>query len=114
MRNTYVVRRPVVNAYLVRERDRRRFRELLVVVLLVLPLGIGLLADIWIHLQVIQTGYQLDQLERTLTQLEQQERRLRLESSYLASPQRVELRATQELGMAEPRPEQLVFAESDR
>ena len=114
MRNAYVVRRPIVNAYLVRERDRSRFRELLVVALLVLPLAIGLFADIWIHLEVIRTGYRLDELERTLGDLEQQERRLRLEASYLASPQRVEVRATEEFGMAEPRVEQLVFVESNR
>ena len=104
----------MVNAYLVRERDRKRLRELLLVALLVLPLGVGLLADIWIHLGVIQTGYRLNELERTLSGLERQERRLRLEASYLASPQRIERLALEELGMAEPVPEQLVFAEAGR
>lgn len=111
MRGEYVIRRPVANEYLVRERDRRRLRELALVALLVLPLALGLLADIWIHLEVIHTGYRLNELEAELARLEQQERRLRLEASYLASPQRVEQRATEELGMVMPRPEQLVFLE---
>ncbi len=114
MRGEYAIRRPVVNAYLVRERDRKRFRELMLVALLVLPLGLGLLADIWIHMRVIQTGYRLQQLERTLRELERTERRLRLEASYLASPQRVENLAFDQLGMTEPTPEQLLFVEGHR
>lgn len=114
MRGEYVIRRPVANEYLVRERDRRRLRELALVALLVLPLGLGLLADIWIHLEVIHTGYRLNELERTLDDLEQRERRLRLEASYLSSPQRIEARAIEELGMVMPRPDQLVFLEAPR
>lgn len=112
MRGEYVIRRPVANEYLVRERDRRRLKELALVALLVLPLALGLLTDIWIHLEVIHTGYRLNELERTLDELEQRERRLRLEASYLSSPQRIESRAIEELGMTMPRPEQLVFLES--
>jgi len=114
LRGAYVVRRPVVNAYLVRERDRRKLRELLWVTLLVLPLAIGLLFDIWVHLQVIRTGYRINELERMLDDVGQRERRLRLEASYLSSPQRIESRAMTELGMAEPRPEQLIYVESQR
>jgi len=114
LRGAYVVRRPVVNAYLVRERDRKRLRELLWVLLLVLPIASGLLIDIWVHLQVIRTGYRVNELERHLGELAQQERRLRLEASYLSSPQRVEDRATEELGMVEPRREQLIYVEPSR
>ena len=114
MRGEYAIRRPVINAFLVRERDRKRLRELLLVALLVLPLGLGLLADIWTHMRVIQTGYRLNQLERTLRELERSERRLRLEASYLASPQRVEALALERLGMVEPTPEQLLFVEVNR
>jgi len=104
----------VVNAYLVRERDRKRLRELMWVLLLVLPIACGLFVDIWVHLQVIRTGYRINELERDLQELAQRERRLLLEASYLSSPQRVETRAMTELGMAEPRREQLIYAESHR
>lgn len=111
MRSAYAVQRPIVNAYLVRERDRRRLRELAVVLLLVLPLGLALGVDIWLHLGVVEAGYRIHQLERRLDRLSQTERRLRLEAAYLASPQRIERRAAEELGMTPPALEQLVFAE---
>jgi cell division protein FtsL len=101
----------VVNTYLVRERDRRRQRELAVVLLSVLCLGGGLLAYTWIHLEVLRTGYRIDALERELTELTQTERQLRLEAAYLASPSRVEQRAVSELTMQSPALEQMVFWE---
>lgn len=111
MRNAYAFRRPVVNTYLVRERDRRRQRELALVLLVVLCLGGGLLAYTWIHLEVLRTGYRIDSLERELGELTKQERQLRLEASYLASPSQVERRAVSELGMQLPALEQVIFWE---
>lgn len=111
MRNAYALRRPVVNAYLVRERDRRRFRELALVLLVVVSLGGGVFAYIWIHLQVLSTGYRIDELERELTELSRKERQLRLEAAYLASPSLVERRAVEELGMQPPALEQVLFWE---
>lgn len=111
MRNAYAFRRPVVNTYLVRERDRRRQRELASVLLVVLCLGGGLLAYTWIHLEVLRTGYAIDKLERNLTDLTKQERQLRLEAAYLASPSQIERRAVDELGMQPPALEQVVFWE---
>ena len=43
MRSSYAFTRPVANSYLVRERDRRLLRELVLVLLVVLCLGGGLL-----------------------------------------------------------------------
>ena len=101
----------MVNTYLVRERDRRRQRELAVVLLSVLCLGGGLLAYTWIHLEVLRTGYRIDALERELTEMTQTERQLRLEAAYLASPSRIEQRAAGELAMQSPALEQMVFWE---
>ena len=111
MRSAYAFRRPVVNTYLVRERDRRRQRELAGVLLAVLCLGGGLLVYTWIHLEVLRTGYRIDALEKQLADLTQTERQLRLESAYLASPTQVERRAMKELGMQSPALEQVVFWE---
>lgn len=111
MRNAYVFTRPVVNSYLVRERDRRRLRELALVLLVVVCLGGGLLAYTWIHLEVTRTGYRINDLERQLAQREREERQLRLEASYLASPSQIERRAVEELGMQAPALEQVVFWE---
>lgn len=105
----YGIHQPVVNSYLVRERDRRRLRELALVVLAVMPLGGALLSYTWIHLEVLRIGYRIDQQERELHALGQDERLLRLEASHLTSPQRIAGLATKKLGMAPPRLEQMVF-----
>ncbi len=111
MRSAYAVRRPVVNAYLVRERDRRRLRELGLVLLAVLPLGLSLLAYTWLQLEVLRTGYRIEELERQLHRLNQAERQLRLEAAYLASPPRLAERAGSELGLVPPKLDQMVFLE---
>jgi len=111
LRSAYALRRPVANTYLVRERDRRRTRELGLVLLVVISLGGGLLSYIWIHLQVLSAGYRIDELEREHVELSRKERQLRLEAAYLASPSQVESRAVKELGMQSPALEQVVFWE---
>ncbi|HKI05741.1 MAG TPA: cell division protein FtsL [Thermoanaerobaculia bacterium] len=111
MRSAYAFTRPVVNTYLVRERDRRRWRELALVLLCVVCLGGGLLAYTWIHLEMTRTGYHIDKLERELAELTREERQLRLEASYLASPSKIERRAVEELGLQAPALEQMVFWE---
>ena len=111
MRNAYALRRPVVNTYLVRERDRRRQRELAVVLLSVLCLGGGLLAYTWIHLEVLSTGYKIDKLETQLLELTRTERQLSLEAAYLASPQMIEERARRDLGLEPPALDRVIFWE---
>ncbi len=114
MKSVYAVRRPVKNAYLVRERDRRRVRELLLVLAGLLPLGLALIAYTWIHLESLRIAYRTAADERRLRQLEQSERELRLEAAYLGSPERLGARAAAELGMQAPTVDQTVFAEELR
>ena len=111
MRSAYAFTRPVVNTYLVRERDRRRVRELALVLLVVVCLGGGLLAYTWIHLEVTRAGYRINDLEKQLDESQREERQLRLEASYLASPSLIERRAVGELKMQPPALEQVVFWE---
>lgn len=114
MKTPYAVHRPVANSYLVRERDRRRLRELAAVLLAVGCLGGGLLSYTWIHAEQLRAGYRIDELERRREELERLERQLLLESSYLASPQRIERRAVDELGMQPPGIQQVLFWEELR
>ncbi len=109
MRTAYVHTRPVDNAYLVRERDRRRWRELAVILAVVLPLAAVFLAYTWIHLEVIETGYRIGQLEHQLEELVERERRLRYQASTLQSPERLERIATEELGLVRPAIDQVLF-----
>jgi len=109
----YVLRRPVENEHLVRERDRRRVRDLLRVLLLVTPLGLALLAYTWVHLEHLETAFQIREIEQELHSLERRERQLRLEAAYLSSPQRVQELAETELDLAPPRPDQMAFVEGE-
>ena len=112
MRSAYAIRRPVVNAYLVRERDRRRQREL----------RGWCCSPCWRSAaaswptpgstsRCSTPATSIDALERQLRELTRDERQLRLEASYLASPQQIERRAVEELGMQPPALEQVVFWE---
>lgn len=111
MARAYVVRRPVVNTYLVRERDRRRLRELGWVLLVVVPVGLLGLAYVGLRLEVVRVGYHLDRLETELTRLEREERLLALERGALTRPELIERRATAELGMRVPERSQLLSLE---
>ncbi len=111
MRGLYAVRRPVLNSYLVRQRDRHRRRELGLVLLATVPLALGLLGYVWINLQLLDTGYEIHRLERKLEFEVENRRRMQMEASYLSSPQVVENRAARELGMAAPNLDQVVFVE---
>ncbi len=114
MRNAYAVRRPVANPYLVRERDRRRQRELGLVLLVILPLGLSLIGYVWLHVEVLQVGYRVQRLERELERELRRERLLQLEAAHLASPRQLERRAVEELGMVHPDLSQVIFEEEVR
>lgn len=114
MPSSYSVRRPVVNAYLVRERDRRRLRDLVLVVAAVAPLGLGLAGYTWLQLETLRVAYRIEALEREAHRTAQVERQLRLEAAYLANPERLAGRARTELGLTEPALEQVLFLEELR
>ena len=110
----YSVHRPVANEYLVRERDRRRLRDLAKVALVLAPVALALTAFTWIHLQVLDAGYRIDRLERSLHDLKRRESSLRLEAAYLSNPKLIERRAVDELDMRPPTVDQVLFAEEVR
>jgi cell division protein FtsL len=89
-------------------------RELLRLGAAILVVGLSLLGYTWLHLELLGSGYRIEALEQRLAELRRRERHLRLEEAYLASPQRVEGRATRELGMRPPELSQLVFVAGER
>ena len=111
MRSGYVVRRSVKNSFLVRQHDRKRRRELGLVLLAVIPVASGMLGYVWLNLELVHVGYEVDRLERLLRQEEQRHRELQVETAYLSSPQQVRSRATDELGMITADLDRLVFLE---
>jgi cell division protein FtsL len=86
-------------------------RELQRVAVAILVVGLALLGYTWLHLELLGSGYRVQVLEQRLQELQRRQRHLRLDEAYLSSPQRVEARASKELGMRPPELGQLVFAE---
>ncbi len=111
MISPYAARRTVQNAYLVRQRDRRLVREFASLLVAVLVLGGGLLGYTWMHIEILRTGYRVDNLEKGLHGLLETERRLKLEVSHLSHTEEIRRRAGKELGMALPTLEQTLFLE---
>jgi hypothetical protein len=108
LKTPYALPRPPRNRFLVRERDRRRVRELLRLGLAILLVGIALLGYTWLHLGLLGSGYRIEGLEQRLHELRRRERHLRLEEAHLASPERVEAWAGK-AGLQPPRLAQIVF-----
>ena len=96
-----------------RERDRRRLRELVRLGLAILVVGLTLIGYTWVHMELLGSGYRIEGLEQRLHELRRRERHLRLEEAYLASPERVERWATAKLGMRPPELAQLTFVSEE-
>jgi cell division protein FtsL len=89
----------------VRASGRRR-------ILLPALLGLGLVAmallHVWLRLQVVHLGYVLSTMSKLQSQLEQENRELKVELATLTSPGRLEGMARARLGMIEPQRGQVV------
>ncbi|HUO86988.1 MAG TPA: hypothetical protein VM617_06325 [Thermoanaerobaculia bacterium] len=96
---TYAYHRQVENAWLVRDRDRRRLRELAFVVLAASTVVLALLVYTWLNVRVLETAYRIDELEGSLTALERRRATLALEEARATALPVVESRAMAELGM---------------
>jgi cell division protein FtsL len=107
----YLRRQPVKNFLLVRERDRRRLRELRLLVFAVVPAALALLGYTWVQTEIVRTGYRVRVLERRLEDMARTERQLELEASWLESLERVEEAAAKELEMQFPTLDQMVFVD---
>jgi hypothetical protein len=90
---------PVRNRHLVRELDRGRLRELLVVASLVALLLLPLLLYVWDHMEWIRVGYEMERLKQERVEQAQLGERLRIEKTSLSSLVRVEREARGRLGL---------------
>ncbi len=111
MRGEFVVKRRVNNSLLVRQRDRRRRRELAAVFFALLPVARAMLGYVWLNLRLVHIGYEVDRLERTLKLEERRERELWVEAAYLSSPERIRVEAARKLGLVEADLDRMVFVE---
>lgn len=103
----YIQKRPIENAHIVRERDRRRFRELLAVLSLGIPIGLFLLLFTWQNLEVIRLGREATDLQQHRKQIEDANKALQLQLDRLTSLDAVEQKA-KSLGFEPARPAAIV------
>ena len=106
----YTQKKAIENSHIVRERDRRRFRELTAVVLLGLPIGAFLLLFTWQNLEVIRLGREATHLQQERKQIEDSNKALQLELDRLTALDAVEQKATK-LGFAPTDPNAVVVVD---
>jgi len=98
----YAQKKPIENTHIVRERDRRRFRELFSVVVLGLFVGGFLIIFAWQNLSVIRLGHEATRLQQQKKELENTNKALRLEIDRLTA-----------LGLVDQRAAELGFQKTD-
>lgn len=89
----YTQKKPIDNTHIVRERDRRRNRELFAVLSLGVPIGLFLLLFTWQNLEVIRLGREATRLQKNLQSVEAQHKALQAELDRLTSFDAVEKKA---------------------
>src|SRR5207253_4664873 len=90
----YAQKKSIENAHIVRERDRQRFRELLAVLALGIPIGLFLLLFTWQNLEVIRLGHEATRLQKVRKQVEDSNKQLRFELDRLTALDAVEQKAS--------------------
>jgi hypothetical protein len=105
----YAVRRPVENVYLVRERDRRRTRELVALALAAVPPATVLFLAIWANLETVRLGYQLAKLAHMRETLLEKRHLLEMDRAQAVALQRVERIARGTLGLVPPTLDQVIL-----
>lgn len=107
----YAQKKTIDNSHIVRERDRQRFRELLAVLSLGVPIGLFLLLFTWQNLEVIRLGHEATRLQQKRKQIEDANKALQLELDRLTAFAEVERKA-RALGFAPTEPDAIVMVTS--
>ncbi len=84
----------------------RFFRFCALILFLFMLAGI---AHVWVSFQRTKTAYTLVRLKGEMLQMEEYNRKLKLEIAFLKSPENLENKAIREFGLKQPSVEQMVF-----
>ncbi len=98
----YAIKKDVRNNPIVREMDQARQRELWSLVGIAGFVVLVLLFSAWQHFELLQHGYQVEQMQKERAFEEDAARQLRLEIETLRSPKRIEALALQQLHLVAP------------
>jgi cell division protein FtsL len=91
----YAIKKDVRNNPIVREVDENRQREMWKAVGIAAFLVLAFLFSAWQHFELLQHGYQLEEMQRQRAAEEEIGRQLRLEIETLRAPRRIEALAHQ-------------------
>lgn len=89
----YAQKKSIENTHIVRERDRQRYRELLAVLSLGVPVGLFLLLFTWQNLEVIRLGREATRLQSVRKDLVDKNKALQVEIERLTALGTVEQKA---------------------
>ncbi len=95
------------NSRLVKVEDPRRNREMKQFGTALACLFLLVFTYAWQHLRAIEYGYQIESAKRTLSNLTEMNRALRLEDASLRDPERIDVIARR-IGLAPPEPGQVI------
>ena len=93
-----------INARLVKEKDRARARELRKLLFYGAAIAVPLLVYVWQRVEFLRMSYEVEELKRERQQLQEQNKQLGVERSFLLSPDRIERLARKEIGLVDPPP----------
>ncbi len=96
------------NGRIVRERDRSKPQELIIVVLLCVVLSVPVFVYVWEQVTHYQLGHEIQQMERRKAELIEEGRKLDLERAQLSALGRVERIARDSLGFVDGAPVEVV------
>ena len=100
-----------INARLIRERDRKTSRDLILLFLISSILLLPLLLYVRQRMEFVRSGYRLQALTKEMNRLEDRNRQLRVERASLRSLQRVEKIARKNLGLVDQKNFEIVIPE---
>jgi cell division protein FtsL len=93
-----------INARLVKEKDRARARELRKLLFYGAAIVVPLLVYVWQRVEFLRVSYDVEGLKKERLQLQEQNKQLGVERSFLLSPDRIERLARTEIGLIDPAP----------
>lgn len=87
---------------IVQEKDRTWFKDMALVLMLTVLIAGAVLFYVWQQVEMIKFGYKIEQMKEERNALQELNRELKLERSYLRRLERIESIAKQQLHMKEP------------
>ena len=93
-----------INARLVKEKDRARARELRRLLIYGAAIVVPLLVYVWQRVEFLQVSYRVEALKKERQELQERNKQLTVERSFLTSPDRIEHLARTQLGLIDPPP----------